>query len=502
MAILDTLGSFAGQSRTSRWANRALIVGLLLFALSVPHSVAAAHISLSLSLIAWFVRDLAAGRLQFRRTPLDLPILCFSVLSIVSAVFSVEPQLSLRKLLSLLLFGAFYFFSSNLSEGGSRCIATVLIVSGLVGVAFSLGEKAVGRGMTVTSIEAEGPLASSGLQPGDVIWMVSRHRVSSLDEAAQIIRSHRVSERVEIEAIHQGDPFPLVVEVTEDLLARSNPLGVTVGGRSRRFRVSGFTRHFLTYAEQMQIFGLVCFGGLLVAARSRRSLRLWLLLFALFSSALVLTASRAVIASYLLAMMITAAFVGGRRAALWTMAAGVLMGVCALGVLSSSRTLDATRLIDYSASRRVAYMRAGLRMIPRHPLLGVGIDSHKLHWREWGFPGDYVTHTHSTPIQIAMDRGLPALACLCWLLGVMLLMMWRGYRREVEGDNYLKAILYLGTFGALIGFAASSLVNYNFGDSEVLMLIVGFVGLAEGTRDKGHKGHQGHQGQNGCPWCP
>jgi len=480
MAMLDTLGSFAGHSRTSKSANRALLASLLLFALSVPHSVAAAHISLSLSLIAWVVRDLAARHLQFKRTPLDLPILCFSVLTIASAIFSVEPRLSVPKLLSLLLFGAFYFFSSNLSESGIRCVATVLIVSGLIGAAFSLGEKALGRGMTVTSVDAEGPLASSGLQSGDVIWMVSRRRVSSLDEAAQIIRRHRIGDRVEIEALHQGDPFPVVIEVTEASSARSNPLGVDVGGRSRRFRVSGFTRHFLTYAEQMQIFGLVCFGGLLVAVRSRRSLWPSLLLFAIFSSALLLTASRAVIASFLLAMLITAAFAGGRRAALWTLAAAVLIGVCALGVLLSARTPDATRLVDDSSSRRLAYMRAGLHVIPQHPLLGVGTDSHKLHWQEWGFPGNYITHTHSTPIQIAMDRGLPALACLCWLFGAMLVMMWRGYRSVVDGDNYLKAALYLGTFGALIGFVASSLVNYNFGDSEVVMLMVGFVGLGEG----------------------
>ena len=62
-------------------------------------------------------------------------------------------------------------------------------------------------------------------------------------------------------------------------------------------------------------------------------------------------------------------------------------------------------------------MRAGLRLIPEHPLLGVGADAHKHHWREWGFPGDYVTHTHSTPIQIALDRGLPALGCYVWLIG-------------------------------------------------------------------------------------
>ena len=106
------------------------------------------------------------------------------------------------------------------------------------------------------------------------------------------------------------------------------------------------------------------------------------------------------------------------------------------------------------------------------------MDAHKRHWQEWGFPGDYVTHTHSTPIQIAMDRGLPALACYIWLIVVMILMAWRGYRRSKEGGDPFREGLMLGAFGAIIGFSLSSLTNYNFGDSEALMLLLCVIGLA------------------------
>ncbi|MCI0666173.1 MAG: hypothetical protein L0220_34400, partial [Acidobacteria bacterium] len=34
-----------------------------------------------------------------------------------------------------------------------------------------------------------------------------------------------------------------------------------------------------------------------------------------------------------------------------------------------------------------------------------------------------------------------------------------------------------GAFGALIGFSASSLTNYNFGDSEALMLLLFVIAL-------------------------
>ena len=121
--------------------------------------------------------------------------------------------------------------------------------------------------------------------------------------------------------------------------------------------------------------------------------------------------------------------------------------------------------------------KPGLKLIPQRPLLGVGMDSHKRHWREWGFPGDYITHTHSTPIQIALDRGLPALACYLWMIAATLAMAWRGYRQAKKDDDTFSESLMLGGFGAVIGFSISSLANYNFGDSEALMLLLCVIGL-------------------------
>lgn len=479
-----------------RWASRALLWGLTLFALTVPHSVAAAQISLALCAVAWIVRDVSARRFHFARTPLDWPLVGFAALTVASAFASVEPDVSLPKLRALLLFLVIYLCATNLRPRGVKLIVVLALASALVGVGFSLAEKVVGRGMVVTAINSDSPLAASKLQAGDVVWMVARRRVRSLDDAARVIRSRRNGERVEIEALHAGDPLPVEITVTDELKARANPLGVSVGGPSRRFRVSGFTRHFLTYAEQMQVFALLSFGALLaflsrrpsspglpVAASPRRRVALSLLLFTLFTLTLLLTASRAVIASCLVALLVVAALAAGRRVALAAFVATLALGVGGVYVLHATRTASAVSFGDDSASRRVGYMRAGLRMIPQHPLLGVGMDAHKRHWQEWGFPGDYVTHTHSTPIQIAMERGLPALFCYVWLLAAMCTAAWRGLRREREKGGEFDWLM-LGTFAALVGFAASSLVNYNFGDSEVLMLLFLLVGssLAVGRR--------------------
>jgi O-antigen ligase len=234
----------------------------------------------------------------------------------------------------------------------------------------------------------------------------------------------------------------------------------------------------------MQILGMLAFGGALAGIRlwrrqtARRRLKVSSLLFVLFALALVLTASRAVIAAFIVALLFVSISVGGRLAPVIALVAALVLGGLGYYVIKEARQPVTLSFNDDSAARRIAYMQSGLRVIPKHPLLGVGMDSHKHHWQEWGFPGDYITHTHSTPIQIAMDRGLPALGCYVWLMAAMMIMTWRGYRHAREGDDNFYEGLTLGAFGALIGFSISSLTNYNLGDSETLMLLLSLVGLS------------------------
>ncbi len=479
----DSLSVITDSSYFSLLANRALLFFLCLFALSVPHSIAASQISFGLGLIAWAVRDLAARRFHFVRTPIDLPLICFAGLTILSSVFSIEPGLSLPKLKALTLFGVIYLVAANMRPRGVRILTGLLIASSLIGVGFSLMEKILGRGMVITSIEAGSPLKQSDLQPGDVIWMMERQRVFSLEGAAGIIRRHRTGEKLYVEALHAGDPVPVSLIVTDEMKSLPNPLGISVSGRSRQFRVSGFSRQFLTYAEQMQILAMLAYGGLLAASRQWRKKRgqgwfgFCALLFVLFGLALVMTASRAVIVAFIGAMLIVS-ISAGRRAMGIALIAALTLGALGVYAVTSARQQITASFNDDSAARRISYMRAGLRMIPQHPLLGVGMDSHKLHWQQWDFPGDYITHTHSTPIQIAMDRGLPALACYIWLIAAILVSAWRNHKQVESEDDLFRQSLPLGVFGAVIGFSLSSLTNYNFGDSEALMMLLFVVGLS------------------------
>ena len=490
----DRLSAVETATLFARLANRAIILFLILFALSVPHSIAASQISLGLGLIAWILRDLAMRKLHFARTPMDWPLACFVALTVLSSVFSLEPNVSLPKLKTLVLFATVYLLATNLKPQGVKLLAGLLVVSALCGVGFSLAEKVWGRGMVIASIENDSPLTTSKLRPGDVIWMIGRKRVASPEAAAEVIRRHRSGDNLELEALHAGDPVPVSLVVTEELKAKPNPLGITINGSSRQFRVSGFSRQFLTYAEQMQILALLAYGGVLAAILNwRRPAKWkWLLLcstlFGLFGLALVLTASRAVIASFIITLLI-GSLSAGRRAVMIALIAASLLGALGVYVVTSSRQEIMASFKDDSTTRRIGYMQAGLKVIPQHPLLGIGMDSHKLHWQELGFPGEYITHTHSTPIQLAMDRGLPALACYGWWIVALLIAAYKDFKQKSRPENQIglfHSSLPLGAFAAIIGFSLSSLTNYNFGDSEALTLLLFVIGLFLASTPKAH----------------
>ena len=60
---------------------------------------------------------------------------------------------------------------------------------------------------------------------------------------------------------------------------------------------------------------------------------------------------------------------------------------------------------------------------------------------------------------------------------IYLRMLWRKLRKNNELDPIERGVL-LGAFGGTIGFLTSSLVHYNWGDSEVAMIFYLIMGLS------------------------
>jgi len=120
-------------------------------------------------------------------------------------------------------------------------------------------------------------------------------------------------------------------------------------------------------------------------------------------------------------------------------------------------------LSDPSNNDRLAMMVAGTRMFLDHPLTGVGPDmARKVYpfYREPWSTRLRIPHLHNNVIQIAAERGLAGLLPYGFFLGTVIFLGWR--RRRTWGG--------LASIASLVGITLAGLFEWNFGDTEVLML--------------------------------
>jgi putative inorganic carbon (hco3(-)) transporter len=271
------------------------------------------------------------------------------------------------------------------------------------------------------------------------------------------------------------------------LLAGATPeerLGIGGWSRGRDWRASGFYGHYTTYAEALQLITSLAFG-LFIALRNKRSLRGALLLVAVLglSSALLLTVTRASWLAFLLSAFVIVTLGASRRTVLILVACALPLVFAGLFVLQQKRNVGFFDPKDDSIRWRETVQREGFQLLlsrPRHLLVGVGMDSIKHYWRQWGLFDNGrlpIGHMHSTPLQLALERGVPALLMWLALLFIYARMLWRLVRsRKVE--DWIERGIALGALGGTVGFFASGVVHYNLGDSEVAMVFYFIMGLS------------------------
>jgi O-antigen ligase len=137
----------------------------------------------------------------------------------------------------------------------------------------------------------------------------------------------------------------------------------------------------------------------------------------------------------------------------------------------TARVYSTINIKDPSNADRLAMIKSGWHIIKDDPLTGVGPDMIKQvypHYRVPGAINQMNPHLHNVPLQIAAERGLPALLVWLWFIGTLVRDFWR--RRHLDQPSLSNA--GLAVIGAML---AAGLFEYNFGDSEFLMLFLVLV---------------------------
>ena len=246
-------------------------------------------------------------------------------------------------------------------------------------------------------------------------------------------------------------------------------------------RVQGNLGHYMTYS------GVIMLVACVAAARVmfRRRDRTWAaLILPAVAVALALTLSRNAWVGACAGIGTLFLLKDFRLIAVMPVALGLLVAFAPASVsdrLYSMMTLDhavnesATSAASAQSNRdRLAMIRIGTHIVRDNPLTGVGPDmviQVYAGYRVQGAVSQLNSHLHNVPLQIAAERGLPALAIWIWFVVTLL--------RDFMRQRKTSALPSISTAGiaSVVAMLAAGMFEYNFGDSEFLMLFLVLVTL-------------------------
>lgn len=520
----DQLAGIDSENFIARWMDRVIFFFLVLMVVAAPHSIAATQIAWLTGMFLWIIRLFIKPRPRLFRTPLDIVLWAFFALSVVTSVFSYDPAVSLDRLRGTALFLIFYFVIYNLKNlRAVRFAACALVFSCMVNVIWVPVQRLIGRGVEIHGVSKESPLSNiyladgskAALYDGDTLLTADNKKLKTPEDVVAAIEQNETTKL----KFYRPD-FDLVVTARRDSLLPGSTaierLGITSWKKSHNWRSSGFFGHYATYAEVMQLIASLALGlfigsflrrgdtatrghGEDISSASPRlplSVSSILLFLALsgMSLALLLTVTRASQLAFLISAAAMVITVGNRKLLLGAAAIILPVAIGGLIFLQQSRQVGFFDPSDDSIKYRVTMYKDGYRLwteSPRHFVVGVGMDSVQKHWREWGlYDGGKMAmgHFHSTLLQLVVERGLFALLLYLAMFAIYWKTLWRGLkaaRDEPPSENglfgsptWMDRGILLGCLGGAIGFFASSVVHYNFGDAEVVMVLFLLMGVS------------------------
>jgi O-antigen ligase len=259
--------------------------------------------------------------------------------------------------------------------------------------------------------------------------------------------------------------------------------GIVVGDLSYDYlihnRPHGLLGHYMTYSGVLMLVLCAAAAQLIFAERE------WLwpaVAVPAMLVALAVTLSRNV---WLGALAAIVALLVVRRPRL-LIAVPVVLAIALAVAPVRSRALDVFDPSNATNRDRVSMIKSGGAMIRDHALFGVGPnrvpEEYLAHYKRADAvdpadqPGSTRAHLHNVIVQLAAERGLPALAAWLWFVAVAAIGLLDQMRRGPA------PALAAAGFAAVIAMLIAGLFEHNFGDSEFLFLFLGLITLPYAAR--------------------
>lgn len=354
------------------------------------------HLIAMALLIGWTVQRFAQGR-WLPKTPLDLPLLVFYLLNVISSTFSTEPRLSLENLLHLTIFVLIYYVAVDLLMSGGTVSSFVrpMLVLGSVIIIAELLEVGLWLGIWYAQAADFSPLLALG------------------DYRRRIIMG------------------PANVLAWYIVLLMPLALGQLLMVRSRRAKINlgaWVIGAFLVFISTLSRSGIV---GMIVALAAFGVLTIMPRLHVRNGALLSCMRRPKVIAR----AMLTAT----------------------LGCCLAALGLRLLHLRVGTIMVRFELWRAALEIVANRPLVGGGPGTFGYLFHQVPdfdpFAKDvFHSHAHNGYVNVAAETGLPSLLVGLWLIAVVAMVAWKGSRNLDDHSNRLPVVTnacFAGIFGLL-----------------------------------------------------
>ena len=298
----------------------------------------------------------------------------------------------------------------------------------------------------------------------------------SLDPRTSIVDDKQLVLLVIVPAVYQiarGERAALVVDVIVSVGAASAAYGIIQYGLlhydNLGRRPEGAMSHYMTYSGLLMLVICAAAARLIFGRRGR----MWpALVMPALIVALALTLGRSAWIGASVAIALLLALKDVRLTVLLPVFIAILFAI-APGTVTK-RVMSIFDAQEPTNQDRLAMIEIGARIVNDHPLTGVGPNMIPRVYAQ--YRPDYAInavnpHLHNVPLQIAAERGLPALAMWLWFVGSLLVAHVRLFRRHADKVPAAAAL------AAVAAMLAAGLFEYNFGDSEFLMLFLVLVTL-------------------------
>ena len=469
--------------RWGRWLDGAIFFFLCLFAILLPHSIKGSQHAWQIALVLWLVK-LAVTRERPFPQPLTAPLLAYVVLSAISTMLSPDPYVSWVQMKFVCLVIVGIVFAQNLKRLSQvRILVFLLLLSGLAAAGFTAWQYTYGIGAQVKSILPDTALSHAGIRPDDIITRVNGHNVHTAAQLERAVDQSPAEALLRIDFL-RGLPLGRRTTFISPDGFRNSGLGTPNLQlvRGKPVRAQGTLRHYGVFAETLMPIGGLAWAMLLCAQPQRPALRvLFAVIFLALGMTIAATQTRRALAGLAAGCFVALQLLAGRRMRVLATAALGLLLVAATFWIQHTRGFGWIAVHDAGTQYRVLMWEDGLRLVRQHPWFGVGMGTIFNHWQEWNIRAYALYHVqwhfHSDYAQIAVERGLPALAAWLWFLMANFIFL-RGLLRRVHTRSRFASGVVAGVLAGFVSFLLCSLVEYSLIDETLVMLLFSFFGMA------------------------